>query len=85
MKEYLSPTLLRRSQSGKGRVGTDMSPFTLRRCGGSERRNFCLESGPESGVETAGSCHHCSAGNGFVKKRLGVGPPKASAGKMGFH
>lgn len=66
------------------KVGTDMSPFsTLRRCGGSERRNLS-ESGPESGVETAGSCHY-SAGNGFVKKRLGVGTSKASAGEMGFH
>lgn len=52
--------------------GYRYEPFlTLRRCGGSERRNLS-ESGPESGVETAGSCH-CSAGNGFVKKRLGVG------------
>ena len=47
-------------------------PFvTLRRRGGSERRNLS-ESGPESGAETADSCH-CDAGNGFMKKRLGVG------------
>ena len=47
-------------------------PFvTLRRRGGSERRNLS-ESGPESGAETADSCH-CDTGNGFMKKRLGMG------------
>ena len=47
-------------------------PFvTLRRHGGSERRHLS-ESGPESGAETADSCH-CDAGNRFMKKRLGVG------------
>lgn len=52
--------------------GYRYEPFiTLRRRGGSERRNLS-ESGPESGVETADSCH-CGAGNGFVKKRLDVG------------
>ena len=44
---------------------------TLRRRGGSERRNLS-ESGPESGAETADSCH-CDAGNRFMKRRLGVG------------